>query len=289
MSENISQEAKRLDLDDIRFLKAVRDISSDPDEYENTEGGESPATTSAIDAATSPELTRSKIKYRLRKGREGRRFAEDGGMGYIRVYDAPLTDSGFGPKSCDITEKGLSILTEAQEVHGLSDRETADEVDHERLVKLENQVEEISESVEKLANQQERILEQYDEMQSFFNDAEDSEFGAVDPEQIDRIRRVRGAMVDFVKAFDVLGIDFEEFQSIEELTEKDRQRFQEAILKTLLDSQAAETVLTGDGVEVDTAAGDGDAIEADSSPDNRPLDSYGDGEGELAETESDAE
>jgi len=289
MSDQVSREAQRLDLTDIRFLKAVRDILQSPEEFEGTEEGETSATTSAIRDACGDELTDSQIQYRLRRGENSRQFDSETGVGYLQIYDPKMTETGFGPKSCDITEKGLRVLAKAQEVHGLLDRETSKQLDHERMAEVEAAVDELSEQVEQMSNQQERILEQYGEMQSFFESAEESEFGAVDPEQAERLQSLQSVMIDFVKTLDILGIDFKQVQSLEDLTEENRRHFREAILKTLFDSEAAETVLIGDGVQVDTGAGDGDVIEADSSSDNRPLDSHGDGEGEPAETESDAE
>lgn len=101
-----------LSFTDIRFLRAVRDINANPDAYERTEKGEIAASTGAIIAAA--DLSESEARYRM-GGSRCRGFEE---MGLTIVHEAEFDEETktFGAKSVELTQEGLDVLTEVEEV-----------------------------------------------------------------------------------------------------------------------------------------------------------------------------
>jgi len=101
-----------LSFTDIRFLRAVRDINANPDAYERTEKGKIAASTGAIIAAA--DLSESEARYRM-GGSRCRGFEE---MGLTIVHEAEFDEETktFGAKSVELTQEGLDVLTEVEEV-----------------------------------------------------------------------------------------------------------------------------------------------------------------------------
>ena len=156
-----------LTLDDIEFLRTVRQINVNPDEFEGTEGGEVPATTSAIRLGST--LSRGEVKYRIDNGN---RILNEG---LIEIHAAEFDSETrtFGPKSIELTERGRERLeqlegdslpdesnaqlanlstrvAELEDVVGGSDQEAIVaelEAVRESITELEAQVDAISESV----------------------------------------------------------------------------------------------------------------------------------------------
>ncbi|QCP89417.1 hypothetical protein [Haloarcula marismortui] len=117
MAESAEPE---LSIEDIEFLTIVRDVSDNPDEYDGTELGEAPATVTVITDNTS--LSKSQVKYRLNSESDAgnsRGFTEDQ-LGYIESYGASMTEKGWGPRSCEITEKGREAVDGVTENSTLS-------------------------------------------------------------------------------------------------------------------------------------------------------------------------
>lgn len=94
-----------LSLVDVEFLRTVRDINANPDAYEATDAGEVPATTSAIRVGS--DLSRGEVKYRVD---QGNRLLEDR---LITLYEAEFDPESrtFGPKSVEVTERGIEALS----------------------------------------------------------------------------------------------------------------------------------------------------------------------------------
>lgn len=209
-----------LGLDDIKFLRAVRDINANPDEYEGTDQGEVPANTRSIRLAT--DLSRSMVNYRLASSNS--RGLDESDMGLIRVYPAQIEGNSFGPKSTELTEKGVRVLSEIEE-SGLmgSGPDPSDESEtvkqlRARIETLENQgVGEGGEGVppSELSDLKQRVDEfesQLDSLRSDVNALEEtitrSEWGSMDEEIAEDLARVRRLSPALMYAFqELLGID----------------------------------------------------------------------------------
>jgi len=107
----------RLSHKDVSFLRAVRDINANPEEYEDTSRGEMPANTASISRAT--ELTDRQVGYRISE-----RGLDKENMGLILSYDPSFDEGRVQPKSAELTQKGVETLTEIEESWGSGDSES---------------------------------------------------------------------------------------------------------------------------------------------------------------------
>jgi len=96
---------------DIIFLRAVRDINANPEEYEDTSRGEMPANTASISRAT--ELTDRQVGYRISE-----RGLDKENMGLILAYGPSFDEGKVQPKSAELTQTGVETLTEIEESWG---------------------------------------------------------------------------------------------------------------------------------------------------------------------------
>jgi hypothetical protein len=101
-----------LSLDNIDFLRAVRDVMSSPDAFADTDVGETAATTGAVRQAS--DLDYDQVSYRMDKSSK---LASEG---YIEVYPGQYDpdigeDGGFGQRSAELTEKGASELSKVED------------------------------------------------------------------------------------------------------------------------------------------------------------------------------
>jgi len=140
----IDESDPDLSLKDIEFLKAVRDINNNPDNYAGAADGERPANTTTLREATS--LTRQEIKHRLHEKSD---IAGEE-VGLIEIYDPPITESGFGPKAVELTHRGDRHLKDALAKHGFGDHHPKDVATAERIANLESRLDELEEAVQKL-------------------------------------------------------------------------------------------------------------------------------------------
>ena len=99
-----------LTLRDIKFLRAVRDISANPDDFEKTELGAVPANKRSITLAT--DLGKDEVGYRL-GGNHSRGF-EEGDEPLIESFDPEVVEDAnrFGPRSAKLTQHGVELLSE---------------------------------------------------------------------------------------------------------------------------------------------------------------------------------
>jgi hypothetical protein len=101
-----------LTMKDVRFLMAVRDINANPEQYEETELGVAAANTTSLGEATS--LSKGEIRHRLNEKAD---IAAEK-LGVVTLYEAPMTDRGYGPKSVALTEDGERFLEYALSARG---------------------------------------------------------------------------------------------------------------------------------------------------------------------------
>jgi len=137
-------EISDLTVKDIRFLMAVRDINANPGEYEDTDPGVAAANTMSLRKATS--LSRGEIRHRLNEKSD---IADDQ-LGAVTLYDPPMTEQGYGPKSVELTQGGERFLEYALAARGIGDRDPADVATVDRLSVLEQRFDENEEAVEAL-------------------------------------------------------------------------------------------------------------------------------------------
>lgn len=218
-----------LSREDVQFLRAIRDINESPADYPKTEKGTQPASVSAIKEATT--LSRSQINYRIGTASNSRGFEE---MGYINSFDPPMTESGFGPRSAELTEKGEQRLNEGLRAYGMDstsgrgDPEVMEKLEDvgarlddfgRRLDQIERELEEITDTVEAVDNRAARM--------------ESREMGAVDEQQAARLRTVIDAMPAFYQAFQLMGMDVREIQETESLDDRDAEALIDSVRSTL--------------------------------------------------------
>ena len=162
----IEESDPDLSLKDIEFLKAVRDININPDDYPAASEGAKPANTTTLRNATS--LTRQEIKHRLHEKSD---IAGEE-VGLLTIYDPPLTESGFGPKSVELTTRGERVLEDALAKYGLGNHDPTDVAQADRIAALESRVDELQDTI--------RMLRQQMEVEFVFDASEDSdELGAM--------------------------------------------------------------------------------------------------------------
>jgi len=197
-----------LSFKDIRFLRKVRDINSNPGAYERTDMGEVPASTGAIIKAS--DLTEGEVKYRL-GGSQCRGLEE---MGVTTVYEAEFDEETktFGAKSVELTTKGIDILTEFEQENNLFDDDDSEDVPEivkqlrGRVSKLEQQSGgsgsvDVDREVRSLRNDVDRLEAKIDAM-------DEDPYGAVDTDVVGHIKEAiksSKAMVYIFKS--VFGID----------------------------------------------------------------------------------
>jgi len=201
----------------VRFLRVIRNINTNPDEYEATERGEVPANTTAIRKAS--DFSRSQINYRLASDR-GTDFT-DSGKGLLKIHPASVDDSGgFGPKSVELTQKGLEVLSSYAATDDFdpdefgSDSEVISQL-QARLRALEDHSQvgdkRMGSKVEENAEGVERVEAKLDELIAEVRTLRESEWGAVDGDKADNLDRVLSRAPAMMYAFTILlEIDIDE-------------------------------------------------------------------------------
>jgi hypothetical protein len=126
-----------LTMKDVRFLMAVRDVNANPEQYEKTEPGVAAANTMSLGEATS--LSKGEIRHRLNEKSDI--AAEE--LGVVTLYEAPMTEKGYGPKSVALTEDGERFLEYALSARGIGGRDPGDVEMADRLSALEARVQEL--------------------------------------------------------------------------------------------------------------------------------------------------
>ena len=188
---------------DVEFLLAVSRIEKNPTEYDNTDVGETVANVTSIREASG--LTRSQVDYRVSPGDGGRGLAE-GGMNFIRAYEATIEGRNFGPRSVELTEKGERVVAEIKEMRsdtsGSSGHDSG--VSSDRISELEAQVSELEDAIENFSATAEKV-----------DEIDRSEMGAVDSEMATQVRAASNAVSHHQLVFkEVFGIGIDEMRSL---------------------------------------------------------------------------
>ena len=220
---------------DVEFLRVIRDINLNPEQYEGTDGGEKPANTTSIRKASS--LSRSQINYRLGKSRN--RFFGGDGLGLVTIHPAKVNEEtgGFGPKSVELSEKGIEALSnytgvESQDRGGSQqggEIDTTGESEvikqlHAKIQSLETQshnggrnvdggewgsrVQENSEAIQ-------RVESKLDELLREIRAVRESEWGGIQDEKAENLERILNRAPAMMYAFTVLlEIDIDEIVDV---------------------------------------------------------------------------
>ncbi len=129
-----------LTLPDIKFLQAVQEINKQPDNYQDTDKGEIPANSKSVRKAT--DLNGNQVSYRMGGNSSSRGFSE-GDNPLIISHEPVKIDSGFEPRSVELTNTGEEMLEKAQnqvnEIAGIKRQE---------FDKLQSEFEEVKQTVE---------------------------------------------------------------------------------------------------------------------------------------------
>ena len=201
---------------DVEFLLTIRDIEQNPQDYDNTEPGETVANVTVLRDETS--LTKSQVAYRAREGENGRGFAEDD-MGLIRIHPPTVEGGSFGPRSVELTDHGLKVAAEIESQRGGSGDGGAAVSDA--------QINELEQQISDLESQVENISESIEEIQR-------SEMGAIDADVADRISAALRFFPrhQFILS-EVIGVDMNALANADDLDSVDKDELRREILDTL--------------------------------------------------------
>lgn len=229
-----------LSTEDITFLRAVRDINANPEDFQATDRGEMPANKTSIQKAT--DLTSKQVEYRLTK--RGLDSESEGGLNLILSYGPTLNKEvgSFGPKSAELTELGVKALTEWEESEIVS-RGTSEDRTDENLRQLRARVEALEQQSpatnqdgvdDNVAEEIRQLREDVNQLQSTI---EDSEWGGVDENRAEKLEKVIEAHMASTVAFKyVLGVDIHEIAGYEdEVPQEVIEELRESAYATLQD------------------------------------------------------
>lgn len=215
--EGRTSQNTELSREDVMFLRAIRDINENPDEYPKTGDGQASATIAAIKHATT--LSRSQINYRLGTTTNTRGFVE---RGFLLSHDPPMTDTGYGSRSAELTEKGEQRLQDGLRAYGLVDTSSRGDPEvMERLENLAGRVEDFERALNRLEDDVERLDDRVEATNSRLSRIEEADMGAIEEPQAGRLRTVIDAMPAFYQAFQLMGMDVRQIQDTDELTEEE--------------------------------------------------------------------
>lgn len=255
------KDSKELKRKDIKFLRAVQLLCDNPDEYDHTDKGKAPANTSALKSVEWMDLSDGDLEYRMVKqsdsGANKRGFEVDGGLGYLRIYQAEPGPSGYEPRSVEITEKGRKALKAAMEDHGFVEGVPSEEDDagtdipgeveleiaeiREEMADLRSEVEqrrteaaELREEIQQLKETRDQLIENVEELSEIVEMWEERPLGAVGQqksERIDSTIRAIPAFIDMHK--NVFGLDPREFGIDQEVSVEDVRDAREEVNRAL--------------------------------------------------------
>lgn len=237
-------ETSGLKLKDIKFLRAVRDINENPDQYSGTEGGAMPATVGAIQEAT--DLTQGDINYRAQPNRS--RLAE---ADYLTIHDPQIRDAGFGPKSFEVTPEGDHALEEAMVAHGLSDADTSELRDDQQVQQLSARTSNNADRLEAIETRLEELAAKVSQLEQTVQRYEDTPTGAMNPGERDKIEALINRVPANSEVLAALGVNLAELEAAESRDEIDADAIQDQVRTTLLDGTIADPDTTSAGDERD--------------------------------------
>jgi hypothetical protein len=137
--------------DDVEFLLTIHQIEQNPNEYDNTEPGETVANVTVLKQAS--DLSKNQIDYRAREGDDSRGLASEG-LNLIRSHAPRVEGKGFGPRSMELTEKGERVVAEIKEMRSPSDTQRDGEAaaSSEEMEELRGELSELRDTVENISS-----------------------------------------------------------------------------------------------------------------------------------------
>lgn len=241
--EEILNELDRsLKVSDVNLLRAIRDINNAPTKYDGTDRGEVPANKPLITEVS--ELSKSAVEYRL-----GESDLDEDGLGLINVHPPTVNDRRFGPKSAELTRRGVKVLS------ALEDKEdkTVDSVDEESVKQLRARIDalenkefddeddvsagEVLSSLEQLhqrVDEMEGSIDRIDERVEAVESDAGAEWGAIDESTAGDIKRVLDMAPALMLVWsEVLGIDIPNIVQKDTVTDEEIMAYRRHALETL--------------------------------------------------------
>ncbi|RJX47719.1 hypothetical protein DP106_14210 [Halonotius pteroides] len=243
-------------------MRAIRDINSAPAKYSGSDRAEMPANKPLI--AKVSGVSKDSVEYRLSQSGLG----EDG-MGLITVHPPSVEGRKFGPKSAELTDKGIRVLSALDE----REESSTETIDQEEIKQLRARLDAIEStefgeedevSAGKVVGQLEQVQTRIDELESMvegniqrFNEQLDElearldgEWGAVDTETAEDIGRTLNlSPVLFMLWSEVFGVDVRELVLQETITDELKAETQEDVL-TAIERGLNGTGEVGGGSEI---------------------------------------
>lgn len=275
--EEILNELDRsLKASDVSLLRAIRDINNAPTEYDGTDRGEVPANKPLITEVS--DLSKSAVEYRL-----GESDLDEDGLGLIKVHPPTVHDRRFGPKSAELTRRGVEVLSALEH----TESKTVDNVDEESVKQLRARVDALENrefegdddvSAGKVLSSLEQLHQRVDEMEEHIDridervDAVESdagaEWGAVDESTASDIRRVLDIAPALMLVWsEVLGIDIPKIVQKDTVTDEEVMAYRRHALETLREGIGTDQEQVEASVATPSATGEGsvNAVEAGGS------------------------
>lgn len=214
---------------DVMFLKTVRDIEQNPQDYDNTEPGETSANVTAI--RKSSDLSKTEVDYRARSGGDSRGFGQEG-MGLIVSHPPVMEDHSFGPRSVELTDKGYRVVGEIEQEEGSTDG-GGSTVNDDRIDQLEESISTIENEIENISE----VLEDYDE----------SQMGAIDEQTANRLGLLLRVFPTHQFIFEhIFGTDPAELQQVGSEDTEAINEVRKEVFRTLASSTDAANRSSGD-------------------------------------------
>ena len=262
MGDVLGSLSRELKYKEKEVMRAIRDINSAPAKYSGSDRAEMPANKPLI--AKVSGLSKDSVEYRLSQSGLG----EDE-MGLIKVHPPSVEGRKFGPKSAELTDKGIRVLSALDE----REESSTETIDQEELKQLRARIDAIEStefggeddvSAGKVVGQLEQVQTRIDEMESMvegniqrFNERLDElearldgEWGAVEDETAEDIGRVLNlSPVLFMLWSEIFGVDVRELVIQDEITDELKAQTQEDVL-TAIERGLNGTGEVGGGSEI---------------------------------------
>lgn len=255
-----------LSVRDIIFLRAVRDINANPGAYEHTEKGAVPANKTAITKAT--ELGKKEVSYRL--GGANTRGFEQGDEPLIIAHDPEIVEGAnrFGPRSAELTEYGIDLLSRYEESGYLGGGDKENEP--ETIKQLRARLETLESSGGGGQDDSEELRGEIAELSARLDRIEASKWGGVDEQfHADLDKTVERLPIMFYVLSNILGVDVDRVvdEGPYDVDDEGLIEVREAIVETLgLDVPTSDSVdgsVSSSGVESDVSVESGDESESE--------------------------
>ncbi|ERJ07359.1 hypothetical protein HLRTI_000400 [Halorhabdus tiamatea SARL4B] len=219
---------EELSHEDIIFLKIIKEIEDDPEEYPHTSRSDFAANTRSIKAAT--DLSDRQVNYRIRPYDQGENRGLDH-MGYVTIHDAVATDDGFTPRAVELTDQGRKALLTWEEKRGEVQAESLDEMTRNEI---ELELEQLRTKVTRLEDALAKV-----------NEFDSNEYGAVDEDTAGTLEKTISLAASHYQVFTkVLGVPMDELR--EDMSEEEARR---TVMKHLGISESEQPEIDEDSSE----------------------------------------